>query len=70
MSYSKLRALEDKYPVETEKARTEMVETWLASDSKASWAKLADGMEYADQRWLAKRIREAYNCMLQWRLGP
>ena len=45
-------------------ARTEMIQIWLADDPNASWSALADGMEYAQQNALARRIRETYNCKL------
>lgn len=60
--YSKLRGLEEKYPLEAEKAREELVEMWLEKDQNPTWEKLADAFEYAEQRALAKKIRETYNC--------
>ena len=62
--FSKLRALEDKYPTDAEKAREEVVTMWLERDTNPTWARLADAFEYAGQRALARKIRETYNCKL------
>ena len=37
---------------------------WLEKDTNPTWAKLADGFDYAGQRALARKIRETYNCEL------
>lgn len=62
MRFSKLQRLEDKYPLEPEKAKEELVGMWLDDDLNPTWEKLADAFEYAEQRALAKKIRETYNC--------
>ena len=63
--FSKLMALEDKYPRDAEKAREEIVDLWLEKDPNPTWAKLADAFDHAGQRALGKKIRETYNCELK-----
>ena len=62
MRFGKLDDLDEMYPSEPEKATKKMVELWLEKDAHASWAKLANALEYARQYALAKRIRETYKC--------
>ena len=57
---STLRTIEQNYPRDSERCKSEMVDAWLQHDSDASWGKLADALSTLGYRVLSKQLSQVY----------